>query len=155
MSRTRRRAFLRAALLAGAVVLGAWLARTGRAHTLFLDNAAVTLGGQEHPAPGAVEVSLDGGKPEVLEQAERAMRQVVGPVHRLAIEVRQGPGGPRRVEREIRLPFGWDAAVVSLPAALAGAPAGAVVTRWQPPPPEDAPAEQMIQQKDADVLPQR
>jgi hypothetical protein len=59
------------------------------------------------------------------------------------------------VEREIRLPFSWDAAVVSLPAALAGAPAEAVVTRWRAPPPEEAPAEQMIQQKDADVLPQQ
>lgn len=155
MSRTRRRRLLRAALLAAAVVLGAWLARTGRAHTLFLDNRAVTLGGREHPAPGTVEVSVDGGRSEELEAAERAMRQVVGPVHRLSIEVREGPGGPRRVERELRLPFAWDAAVVSLPAALAGAPDEAVVTRWQAPPPEEAPAEQMIQQKDADVLPQR
>jgi len=146
----RRRLLLRATLLLGAVALSAWLARTGRAHTLFLDNRPAAVGGVEHPALESPEVSVDGGTAEELERGERAQRQVAGPSHRVTVEVR---ATGRRVERSFELPFGWDAAVLSLPAALAGAAPEAFLTRWQPPPPEEAPVERMLQQQDSAIVP--
>lgn len=146
----RRRLLLRAALLVAAVALSAWLARAGRAHTLFLDNRPATLGGVEHPALEGPEVSLDGGPAEELERGERAQRQVAGPSHRVTVELR---AAGLRVERSFELPFGWDAAVLSVPAAAAGAPPEAFLTRWQPPPPEEAPVEQMLQQQDSAIVP--
>jgi len=150
---SRRRAALRTGLLLGAVALSVWLAHAGKAHTLLLDNHTVTLGGAEQRALEGVEVSVDGGPAEELERGERLMRQVAGPSHRLTIELRSGPGAGTRVVRELRVPFAWDAAVVSVPAALAGAPPELTVTRYQPPPPEEAPVERMIQQRDSEVLP--
>jgi len=150
---SRRRAALRAGLLLGSVALAVWLAHAGKAHTLFLDNHTLTLGGAEYRALSDVAVSVDGGPAEELERAERLMRSVSGPSHRLTIELRSGPRAGTRVVREFRVPFSWDAAVISVPAALDGAPPERLVTRYRPPPPEEAPAEKMIQQQDAEVLP--
>ncbi len=148
-----RRAALRAALLAALLGLSAWLAWIGKGHTLFLDNHAVTLAGAEHRALESVSVRVDGGPAEELERAERAMRQVAGPSHRLTLEVLSGPRQGTRLALDIRIPFGWDSAVVSLPAAAGGAPPERFVTRYQPPPEEEPAAEQMLQQEDSAIVP--
>lgn len=148
-----RRTALRGALLAAVVALSAWLAWVGRGHTLYLDNHTLAAAGAEYRALPAVAVSVDGAPAEEMERAERAVRLVAGPSHRLTVEIRSGPQEGTRVVRDFRLPFAWDSAVVSVPAAAAGAPPGVFVTRHVPPPQEEAPAERMLQQQDSAIVP--
>jgi hypothetical protein len=58
-------------------------------------------------------------------------------------------GGEKKVEQRFVLPTFMDTVVVSVPAILNDAPREHWVTRFVPPPPEDAPAEQMQKQEDA------
>jgi hypothetical protein len=148
-----RRTALRGALLVAVAALSAWLAWAGRGHTLYLDNHTVATADAAHRALEGVAVSVDGGPAEELERAERVVRQVAGSSHRVTIELRSGPGAGTRVVRDFRIPFGWESAVVSVPAAAAGAQPGLFVTRYQPPPEEEAPAEQMLQQQDSAIVP--
>lgn len=78
-------------------------------------------------------------------RAERVMLAVGGPSHSITIEVISGP--EKVVTQKFAIPTFLDTAVISVPAILGGAPAEHWVTRFTPPPVEDAPVEQMIHQE--------
>ena len=144
---TTRSLVQRSCVLLGLVALSAWLFYIGKGHTLILDTNAVNLGGQELKSAETVNVSVDGKEPESMGRAERVMVNVAGPRHTITLEVVSG--GEKKVEQRFVLPTFMDTVVVSVPAILNDAPREHWVTRFVPPPPEDAPAEQMQKQEDA------
>ena len=140
---TRRSLVQRACALLGLVALSALLFYLGKGHTLILDNNTLTLDGKEYTSAEQVDVSVDGQEPESMGRAERAMAQVGGPRHTLTLVA-----GDRKVEQRISIPTFLDTAQVSVPAILGGAPRSAWVTRFVPPPAEEAAPEQMQHQQD-------
>jgi hypothetical protein len=148
---TRRSLVQRSAVILALVGLSAFLFYIGKGHTLILDTNAVTIDGKEFKSADAISVSIDGKEPEPMGRAERIMATVGGPKHRILIQVDSGDG--RRVEKEFRISTWMDTALVSIPAILGDAPAEYWITRFVPPPMEEAPAEQMQQQVDTPETP--
>jgi hypothetical protein len=134
----------RSSLVLGLIALSAFLFYIGKGHTLLIDTNAVTINGQEFKSAETISVSVDGKEPESMGRAERIMLTVAGPRHRVLIEVESGDA--KKVEKSFRISTWLDTAVVSVPAILGDAPSEHWVTKFVPPPMEEAPAEQMQQQ---------
>jgi hypothetical protein len=137
----------RSCLLLGLIALSAYLFYIGKGHTLLIDTNALTINGQEFKSPEMIEVSIDGKAAESMGRAERILVSVGGPQHTILIEVISG--GDRKVEKRLVVPTFMDTAVISIPAILGDAPAEYWLTHFTPPPMEEAPAEQMLFEKDA------
>lgn len=143
---TKRSLIQRTAVLLGLVGLSVFLFYIGKGHTILLDTNAVTIDGKEYASAENIEVSVDGEEPQPMGRAERSMVPVGGPRHTIQIEVIDGDG--RKVQQTFRIPTFMDMAVVSIPAILGDAPQENWVTKFVPPPLEEAPAEQMQMQED-------
>lgn len=146
-----RSTFQRSCVLIGLIGLSVFLFYIGKGHTLLIDTNAVTINGQEFKSAESIEISVDGQEPEPMGRAERIMVSVGGPRHTIQIEVVEDGG--KKVERRISIPTFMDMAVVSVPAILGEAPSEHWVTRFTPPPAEEAAAEQMQMQDDTPVEP--
>ena len=142
---TRRSLIQRSAAICGLLLLSVYLFYIGKGHTLLIDTNALVLGDKEYRSAETVSVSIDGKPEEMLGRAERVMVTVGGPSHTIVIEVVSG--AEKKVEKKLSIPTFLDMAVVSVPAILGDAPETHWVTRFVPPPVEEAPAEQMVHQE--------
>ena len=136
----------RSGVVIGLLALSAFLFYIGKGHTLLIDTNAVTIDGQEFKSAETITVSIDGKEPESMGRAERILVTVGGPKHRILIEVESGDA--QKVEQSFRVSTWMDTAVISVPAILGGSPPEHWVTKFVPPPMEEAPAEQMQQQEE-------
>jgi hypothetical protein len=141
---------LRAAVLACLLALSAGLFYIGKGHTLIVDTNAVIIGGREFASADTVSVSIDGGQAEEMSRAERIMLQLVGPAHRVAIEVLSGED--KKVEREFAIPTFLETALLSVPAILADTPPEHWITVFTPPPAQESAVERTVHQAQEDVI---
>ena len=142
---TARSLIQRSAVIVGLLLLSVYLFYIGKGHTLLIDTTALKVGDKEYRSAETVSVSVNGLPAETMGRAERIMLAVGGPSHSITIEVISGP--EKVVTQKFAIPTFLDTAVISVPAILGGAPAEHWVTRFTPPPVEDAPVEQMIHQE--------
>ena len=143
---TARSLIQRSAVIVGLLLLSVFLFYIGKGHTLLIDTNAVKIGDKEYRSAETVSVSINGQPVETMGRAERIMLAVGGPSHSITIEVLSG--ADKTVSKKFSIPTFLDTAVVSVPAILGDAPAEHWVTRFVPPPIEDAPVEQMVHQED-------
>ena len=144
---TSRSLIQRTCVILGLIALAIYLFYVGKGHTLLLDTNAITIGGKELRSYASAAVSVDGKElNSSMGRAERVMVTVSGPGHRIVITDDADPA--KKVERTFTIPTFMDMVVVSLPAIIGDAPAEYWVTKFTPPPVEDAPAEKMHYQKD-------
>ena len=142
---TSRSLIQRSGVIVGLLLLSVFLFYIGKGHTLLIDTNALKIGDKEYRSAETVSVSINGQPAEMMGRAERIMVSVGGPSHTIAIEVISGP--EKKVEKAFSIPTFLDTAVVSVPAILGDAPPEHWVSRFTPPPIEDAPAEKMIHQE--------
>jgi hypothetical protein len=141
---------LRAAVLVFMLGLSAGLFYIGKGHTLIVDTNSVVIGGKEYSSADMVSVSVDGREAEELGRAERIMLQLVGPSHRVVIEVLSGED--KKVEREFAIPTFLETALLSVPAILADTPPENWVTVFTPPPAQESAVERTVHQAQEDVI---
>ena len=142
---TRRSLIQRSVAVIALLLLSVFLFYIGNGHTLLIDTNSLQVGDKEYRSAETVSVSIDGKPEEMMGRAERVMLSVGGPSHTIVIEVVSG--AEKKVEKKFSIPTFLDMAVISVPAILGDAPQEHWVTRFTPPPVEEAPAEQMVHQE--------
>ncbi|MBN1981103.1 MAG: hypothetical protein JW795_06205 [Chitinivibrionales bacterium] len=121
--------------------------------SLIIDNSTVTIAGSEIKSFEHAMVTVDKNDPEEIGRAERIMVQVSGPRHLIVVEIMKGAAAGTRIERRFSIPTMRSTSLLLLPVLVQGLPDSLWHSRFVPPEMEDAPAEQMIQQEESDVLP--
>ncbi len=144
---TARSLIQRAGVVIALLVLSVYLFYIGKGHTLLIDTNTITIDGKELRAWESATVSIDGKEMDTpMGRAERVMVEVGGPKHTILIV--DDADEDKRVEKEFVIPTFMDMVLVSVPAIIRDAPAEHWISRFTPPPIEEAPVEQMQREED-------
>lgn len=108
-----RRILMRSALATLYIAIAAITFIYGRGHTLLLDNKSAADGSYE--AFRLVDVSVNGKAPLQLAFRDRLREMVSGQKHRITFEV-----NGTKYDATLRVPFGEDIILVSIPKLAAG-----------------------------------
>lgn len=128
--------WIRLAVLAVCVALGAAMMVFGRGHTIYLDNKTLEgYNGQDYKAYERVVVTVRGEQAAKLNKRERGKATWIGQHFKMTLEITEKKGDePVTREVELELPYGMDGIIVNLPAYMAGLPEEAWMTEFIPAP---------------------
>lgn len=146
MKKTRT-LLMRLLAVAVLVAIGAVMMVIGRGHTVYLDSKSLEYNGQTYEAPYKIVVFVDDVQVAKLYDKERGMATCIGQNFEMTLEVTQEKGGDEEtINVQLDLPYSMDGIAINLPAYLAGLPAEAYRSEFQPAPPpeEEAPAEEEL-----------
>lgn len=132
MNQALKRILFRLAALGLLVGLSSFLVWSGRGQTLLVDNKTIQIQGQELPALGLVQVSVNGKPPVEVARLERVKIEAMGTTLTLRAEIVGGMGVGKTVETSFTL-TGRDMHLISLPALLAGLPEDQWISVFVPP----------------------
>jgi hypothetical protein len=115
LSKTKRRFFIRAALVFFCIALGVVIFIMNRGHTLLVDNRNIEA--ENLRAPDLIKVSIDRGKTLEFFRGDRDIFEVGGGRHTIRVEFSDGTPP---LEKKFSLPLMPDMFLLSIPRMIRG-----------------------------------
>ncbi|HOO33134.1 MAG TPA: hypothetical protein PK466_07210 [Thermotogota bacterium] len=117
-----KRWIIRLLLVVAIILLSIFLYTIGKQHTLLIDNKTVAIAEKEYTQQEIMNVYLDGGEKIEIKAKKRKSVDVVGPNHKIVVEILDGDKNIIRTEEfTFNLKTGDAKMIVNVPALLGGA----------------------------------
>ena len=119
----KRRWLFRIGMILLLVAVAACMMIIGRGHTVYFDNKTIEVNGQELKAYQRTDIYVNGERVARLAKRERGMATNIGQTFTFEADITENKGDePVHHKETIKLPYGMDGIVLSLPAYFAGLP---------------------------------
>lgn len=133
--KTKRIILFRVGAVAILLVIAAIMMVIGRGHTVYIDNKTLDYNGQTYTAPYKVVITVDGEQVAKLYKKERGVSICIGQKFTMTLGITKEKGGNEETSTvTLPLPYSMDNIAINLPAYLAGLPAEAYLSTFQPEP---------------------
>ena len=114
----RRIIIIRITLIVVLILIGIFLYKIGKEHTVFIDNRNISIGGITYSAGTSYEVRIDNQEIGVIGKSERAVIKITGTNHKIVVEeIKDKVLTGERYEKRFKLKTNENA-TVNIPAMI-------------------------------------